>query len=402
MRDERGVQVLTHNGVQNNNLRWSDTRVVFVFDMLELGGAERQALLLARHLRDRLGASVEFVGFSRPGVVAEICDREGFNWCVISSSSECSTRRFPVSVMRLIIRLRRLKPDILMPYTIHPNVMCGAFWRYTGAKTCIWNQRDAHQRSSRRWLERMAVRNTPRFVANSKSSARFLIEVIGAPSELVTIIPNGIQMERPKMGRKEWRQKLGLSDETIVFCMLANLTRNKDHATLLRAWQRVEQDNLPRKIDIALVLAGRPGDTYDELLKLVQELNISRTVYFTGPVDDVAGLLSACDVGVHSSFSEGCPNSVLEMMFMGLPVVGTNIEGIRDVLGPDSYDLLVPPGDAKALSEVIRNIISAPDRRKEIGALNAERARKYFSVQSMCDRMTEVMFETLKATSGVA
>ncbi|MGQ9455878.1 MAG: glycosyltransferase [Armatimonadota bacterium] len=397
MRDKCRVQALAYCGTQNNNSRWADTCVVFVFDMLELGGAERQALLLARHLRDQLGASVEFVGFSHPGVLAKVCEKECFRWSVISSSSECSTRRFPGSVIRLIIGLRRLKPDILMPYTIHPNVMCGAFWRYTGAKTCIWNQRDAHQRSSRRWLERMAVRNTPRFVANSNSSAKFLIDVIGAPSKLVTIIPNGIQMEQPRMGRKEWRQKLGLSDETIVFCMLANLTRNKDHATLLRAWQKVEQDNILHKVDIALVLAGRPGDTHDELIKLVQELNISRTVYFVGSVDDVAGLLSACDVGVHSSFSEGCPNSVLEMMFMGLPVVGTNIEGIRDVLGSDSYDLLAPPGDAKALSEVIKNIVLAPDRRKEIGALNAERARKYFSVQSMCSGMTEVMLEALKA-----
>ncbi len=371
------------------------TRVVFVFDMLELGGAERQAMLLARHLRKETGAVVEIVGFSHPGALTKICEQEGFQWHIVRSSSECSTRRFPGSVVRFILGVRRLKPDVLLPYTIHPNVMCGAFWRYTGAKACIWNQRDAHQQSSRLWLQKIAVRRTPKFIANSRSSARFLTDTLGVNPAKVEIVPNGVVLSEPQATRAEWRQKLGISEDVVVCCMLANLTKNKDHRTLLEAWNLLARDPAINGCKIALVLAGRHDETAEELQHMAREMGLADSVHFIGAVDDVAGLLSACDVGVHSSLSEGCPNSVLEMMAKGLPVVGTDIPGIRDVVSPESYCLLAPPRDAPALADRLKLLILSLDLRRQYGSLNARRVQNHFSPQVMCEKTTGIILNTL-------
>ncbi|MDH7602180.1 MAG: glycosyltransferase family 4 protein [Armatimonadota bacterium] len=371
-------------------------RIVFIFDMLELGGAERQAMLLARYLRDKADAAVEIVGFSHPGVLTQICEQEGFPWHIVSSSTECSTRKFPTSVARFISGVRRLKPDVLLPYTIHPNVMCGAFWRFTGAKTCIWNQRDAHQQSSRRWLQRLAVRGTPRFIANSRSSAEFLTNVMGADPTKVEIVPNGVVLSEPKVTREEWRQRLDVSCDAIVCCMLANLTRNKDHQTLLEAWSILTNELVAGRLPVALVLAGRHDETAQELQQMARQLGIADSVHFIGAVDDVSGLLAACDIGVHSSLSEGCPNSVLEMMAQGLPVVGTDIPGIRDVLPLQSCSLLAPPRDAEALAQRLKLLIESPELRKQYGSLNLQHVQQHFTPEAMCEKTTSIIRDTLQ------
>jgi glycosyltransferase involved in cell wall biosynthesis len=374
-----------------NNL----VRILFVFDMLELGGAERQAMLLARYLRKEYGATVEVVGFSHPGALTQICEREGFPWHLVPSSSECSTRRLPGSIARFIRHIRRLRPDVLMPYTIHPNVLCGAFWRYTGASACIWNQRDAHQRSSRRWLERLAIKRTPRFIANSRASARFLTEVLGADSEKVSVVPNGVVLAEPQMTRNEWRSRLGVPENAVVCCMVANLTRNKDHRTLLAAWRLIASDPELFRQNPTLVLAGRQDETAEELKRMASDLGIADSVHFIGAVEDVAGLLSACDVGVHSSLSEGCPNSILEMMVQGLPVVGTDIEGIRDVLPPESHCLLSAPGNHEVLAARLKELILSGDLRKQYGAANSDYARAHFTPDVMCERMASIIREVI-------
>jgi len=366
-------------------------RVVFVFHMLELGGAERQAMLLAKHLADKAACQVEVVGFCNPGRLARLCEENGFAWRIIPASPLCGRRRFPARLLRLTLGLRKLRPDVLMPYTIAPNVMCGALWRFTGARTCIWNQRDESERSHRRWLERLAVRQTPRFIANSRGGARFLTETLGADPGRVLVIRNGVRLDAPKLDRAGWRAKLAIAEDAVVCTMVANLQKNKDHETLLRAWRFLidsRSDFAPHPV---LLLAGRPAGTEDRLLELARELGISEGVRFLGPVDDIAGLLEASDIGVHSSPAEGCPNSVLEFMLAGLPVVGTDIEGIRDVVGEESYPLLAPVRDAEALADRIRLLVDSADLRARYGSANAKRAVEEFSPQVMCERMTSAI-----------
>src|SRR5215203_7381277 len=120
--------------------------------------------------------------------------------------------------------------------------------------------------------------------------------------------------------------------------MVADLHSNKDHATLLRAWRKIVMT-----CNAVLVLAGRHDDAYESLVVLSYELGIERNVRFAGHVSDVPGLLSAVDIGVFSSLSEGCPNGVLECMAAGLAVAGTDIEGLREVTG--CSELLTPVGD---------------------------------------------------------
>lgn len=359
-------------------------RIVFVLGNLELGGAERQALMLARYLAKQEQAEVEVWGFSKSGPIADICEAHGFAWRVVPypfTNRSLSRFKALVAVGRA---LRQVKPDILLPYTFGPNLVCGLVWKWTGARSCVWNQRDEgivpFTSPSLRW----AVKWTPLFISNSEAGARFLTGKLGVDAAKVTVIPNGIETVPPEFDRRVWRERLAAGDRCFVACMVANLHANKDHVTLLHAWRRAVNAFAANGRPALLVLAGRHDGAYESVAALAADLNISDSVRFAGPQMDVAGLLSAVDVSVFSSRSEGCPNAVLESMAAGLPVAATDIAAIREVLGPNAAPFLTPAGDADSLAKLLVRMANDPELCARAGHQNRERVRRNYESLRMC------------------
>jgi len=348
-------------------------RVVFVLGNLELGGAERQALILAKHLVQHEQACVDVWGFNRSGPIAEICEQHDIRWRVVPLQQ-------PFDLLKVAHLLREACPDILLPYTSIPNVVCGLVWQRTGARLCVWNQRDEGIFSLDAPWQHRAAQQTPRFISNSHAGARYLIEQLHVDPTKVRVIPNGIEPSQLQMDRRAWRKRLEIDDATFAACMVANLHANKDHATLLKAWRLMVNE---RGRDAVLVLAGRHYGAYESLIELTNELGIASSVRFAGQVSDVAGLLGAMDLGVFSSRSEGCPNGVLECMAAGLAVVGTDVEGIREVLGETEF--LAPPGDAERCAQIILKLTADPALCASIGAANQNRIKARYNARRMCE-----------------
>ena len=280
------------------------------------------------------------------------------------------------------------------------NVMCGLAWRLAGAKTCIWNQRDEGigiEPASRptRW----SVRNTPAYVSNSQNTAAFLARAFSLPIERISIVHNGVELAPPVLDRISWRQRLGVSHSTFVACMLANIHHNKDHATLLRAWRLVVDHIRPQHREAVLILAGKLHPEGNHVTTLYSDLELGQSVRFLGPVDDIAGLLSAVNLGVFSSKAEGCPNGVLECMASGLPIVATDIPGIREAVGAAGLEDLAPPDDAASFAQRILNFASNPDRAGSLGKTHRDRVRREFSPEQMVHNMAMQISMAVNAKS---
>jgi glycosyltransferase involved in cell wall biosynthesis len=297
-------------------------RIIFVLGSLELGGAERQALILAKYLSEQEQAIVEVWGFNHSGPVNPICEEYGLAWRVVPYPFSATSLTRLVSLSRLAWMLRRARPDILLSYTMVPNVACGLVWKWTGAQTCVWNQRDEGFAPFGSELEYRALKRITQFISNSQQGARFLIDKLKVSPARVVVINNGVNSLAPKMSRSAWRDHLEVKDQTFVACMVANLHKNKDHQTLLRAWRDVVTSLEENGRNAVLLLAGRYDDSYESLVALSRELSITNSVRFLGHVSDIAGLLGAVDISILSSRSEGCPNGVLESMACGLAVAG--------------------------------------------------------------------------------
>lgn len=357
------------------------TRILLVIGHLGLGGAERQALVLARELIQRHGARVEVWAFHGPGPSPQVWEEYGIPWRVVRLPWARKRVRRIRRLVQFGWKLRHARPDVILSFTLYPNVACGLTWRWSGAKAYLWGQRDALERIHDSNLDRLAARWSRSFTSNSEHAREFMDRNFGIPRERVVVIRNGVDMPPPKQSRRAWRSRLGVDEGCFTACMLAHIMPRKDHAPLIRAWRIVVDRLARRNVRAVLVLAGGSPEKVHHLHALVSELELEDHVRFTGFVDDVSGLLTAIDAGVFSSRTEGCPNGVLECMDAGLAVAATDIPGIREALGPDGLPFLAPPGDEKKLAEVILDLAENPALRASVGAANRERIRKEFTVQ---------------------
>ena len=372
-------------------------RVIFLLGPLELGGAERQALLFAKYLHDEHHADVEIWGDERPGRIVELCEQYGIRWRLVSTPLPWSNRRFTQlkRLLKFAWTLRRAQPDVVLPYMFFQSVVCGLVWRFSSAKVSVWNQRcEGRDRLGPR-VERLAVRLTPAFIANSEHGAEFLVRTLGVPPRKVRVVHNGVDAGPRVTSRTNWRNRLGVSEDCFLACMVANLQQFKDHVTLLKAWRIVVDRLSAVNRQAVLLLAGRFDETHESLKALAFDLELDDRVRFLGQVKDVAELLGAVDLGVHSSVKEGCPNGVLECMAAGLAVAGTDYPGIREAVGPRGFPYLAAPGDYEALAEKILMLALDDQQRRQVGAANLQRIATEFHPQKMFDQTLEVIYQAM-------
>lgn len=372
-------------------------KIIFLLGNMNLGGAERQALFLAQYLQEREHARIEVWGIGETGLVAKMCDDTGILWKNIPFNFGGGIVRGFIGAVRFSRRIREAAPDVLLPYTWFPNVLCGVVWRSTGARCCIWNQRDSGVfLDPARFAHRLAARLTPFFISNSPHAAAFLTDRFGVDLRCLAVIPNGVRLEPPRDDRISWRRRLGVDENGFVGCMVANFSQLKDHATAVRAWRFVVNQLATCGRRAMLVLAGRDDGTASSINSLIRELDLDRDVCILDSVDDVTGLLASCDIGVHCSEHEGCPNAVLEEMAVGLPVAGSDNSGVRMALGEGCEAFLALYQDSEELAQRILKFAMDSKYRTIVGDNNKKRVLDFYSVETMCSETTKFIENALK------
>ena len=363
-------------------------QIVFCFGSLELGGAERQGLLLAEHLKINIGAHVEVWGFHGPGRLSALCDEKGIPWRIVPFPLAQRDWAAVKAIGRFSSLVRKEKVDVLIPYTTMPNLVCALSSVFGGVRVCAWNQRDEGLERFAPWAENLALRIARPIIANSEGSARFLTDVKGISAKRVFVVPNGVMLASPMKSRQAWRQDVGVGEDVPLVAMIANLSPFKDHETLVRAWKHAQGTS---DRDAKLLLAGNQAnhEAIARLRALISELELQDSVHMLGRVDDIAGLLDTVDLVVHSSRSEGSPNAVIEAMCAGKAVIGTDIPGIRQALGDTGP--YVPVGDVAAMGNEIKRYLGDDVLRKAAENKNKKRAEEEFSVIAMSERMTEII-----------
>jgi glycosyltransferase involved in cell wall biosynthesis len=369
-------------------------KVSLVLNDLRVGGSEKQALLLGRHLAEA-AADVTVIGLTNRGELVAECERYGLRTLVGSLRYELSPYYAPLNCLKAVRLLNRARPDVIVGYTSSPNTYCGALWRRTTARLFLWNQRDSGLHRAPAFLEKRAVRNTSLFVSNSRGGAAFLDRALGVPQDRVHLVPNGVEVP-PAEERMDLRPSLGLAKEDFVASMVGSIRPPKDHLTLIRAWGRVVAGNPRPQGGAVLLILGREQEGHEGLLREVRDAGLDAHIRFLGHRDDVHQVLASSDIGIFSSRSEGMPNGVLECMAAGLAVVASDLEGTRECLGGPQRSLLVPPGDDAAMAEKVLELMRHDDARGRAGRLNRDHVRTHYSSAKMAKRMAGLICRGLE------
>jgi glycosyltransferase involved in cell wall biosynthesis len=368
-------------------------RALFLLASLETGGAELQAIKLARALRrENMPVAVWTLAPHRGGPLTTAL--EGADLDVDTGVWQRDSRAQKArSLARIIKNMRAFAPDLVLPYTITPNLIAATTWRAAGARACVWNQRDALVID----VKRAAIaRLASAWVSNSCHARDALIRQLRAPPERCFFVPNGVEL-RPAVDDVDvWRERLAIPAGRLVATMIAKLGTTKGQAFLIEVWRHLVDERGARAP--VLVLAGRKDIGADDVIAAVRDNGLSEHVRIPGDVSDVSGLLAATDVAVFSSSieaREGIPNGVLEPMAAGLPVVAVDVAGTREAFPVGSERHLVTAGDAKTFAARIAALADDAALRRRLGETHREHVARNFSLSAMTQRSIGVLEQVL-------
>ncbi len=231
----------------------------------------------------------------------------------------------------------------------------------------------------------MAYRSATRVLANSPAVAGLLRDE-GVGGERIDVVPNFVDDELFELSAVDARQALlgeiGAPSESLIVGIVANLRPVKDHVTLVRAVASLAS----RWPELRLVCAGT-GPTASVIRETADAHGVADRVHLLGARDGAARLHAAFDISVLCSLHEGFPNSVIEAMAAGRPVVGTRIGGIPDAVLDEHTGLLVAPGDATALAAALERLLTDAALRRRMGAAGRARAREVHAASAVIPRV---------------
>ena len=265
------------------------------------------------------------------------------------------------TISALVSVCKRFKPDVLVAHGFSEHL----WGRYAGLLAKVphlvhveHNTRErytAWRRAQARWL----ARRTDRIVGCSEGVRQALL-AMGMPAERTIAIPNGVRLEPfADADAHPFAQRI----PGIV--MVARFSKQKDHATVLRALALLRA----RGLSPSLLFAGGGKDLHRKPLeRLADELGIAAQVRFLGVVRNVPELLMTHQLAVLGTHYEGMPLALLEGMAAGCAVVGSAVPGVREVLEDGVDGLLVAESDPVAMADALERVLRDPGRAARMAA----------------------------------
>lgn len=351
--------------------------LLFLITNLDRGGAEKALTRLAIGLpREKYGVQVAALQ-ARSGVMAADLGRARIPVHDLGMRAKWDLSVF----VRLARLLQRERIQILFTFMFHPTILgrlvgwaCRVPVRISSERIMAW------EGPVRRTLNRWTVPLATHVVAVSERVAEYARHEFRVPADRLTTIPNGVDLAHFRPAARPARSK------AVVIGCTARLHRKNDHGSLLTAFAQIA----PQWPDARLLLVGR-GPEEERLRAMANRLELSARVRFAGEQADVAPSLEEMDLYVQSSIAEGMPNSVLEAMAVGLPVVATAVGGTPEVVADDETGLLVPPGDPAAMAAALTTLLADRAKAGAFGRAGRARVEADFGEATMLRRVEALL-----------
>ena len=213
-------------------------------------------------------------------------------------------------------------------------------------------------------IGKRVFRSADAITVNSPADEKYIYRLVPEVEGRVFVVPNAIDEERLRRileTQGEVKMEGGRESERFKLLFVGRLITRKGVEWLIKAMRIVRE---LRKEVMCLIVGEGEDEAY--LRKLAASLRLGEHVRFLGRVSDkeLVSLYLTSDAFVLPSISEGCPTVLLEAMYFGLPVVATNLPGMRDVF--KGAAILVPPKDPHALAEAILLLLDDEELRSRL------------------------------------
>jgi glycosyltransferase involved in cell wall biosynthesis len=362
--------------------------ILYVITRSEMGGSQTHVLDLLRGFRQEHELTL---ATGEPGFLTEEASKLGVRVVVLQNLVQPLRPLHDLRALAEIAQLiNRINPDLVHCHTSKAGILGRVAARLTKTPAVFtahtWSFADG---TSKSWKligtpsERMAAKWTSKILAVSDSNRNLAIERhVASPDKIVTV-HNGID-DTPHRANPGRRAVPGI-------VMVARFAQQKNQLQLIEA---VSGIHLPFK----LTFVG-DGPTRVAAEDLVAEHGLRDRVEFLGIRKDTDRILAASNIFVLATNWEGFPITILEAMRAGLPVIATDVDGVREAVAHDVTGLLAPRGDTAALRQLVRELLLDADKRCRLGNSGRTRYEMEFTHASMLGKISSVYREIIPDVS---
>jgi glycosyltransferase involved in cell wall biosynthesis len=284
--------------------------------------------------------------------------------------------RDAAALLEIRAHLKWLSPDLISAHSSKAGWLC----RLVGAELGIPTLFTAHGWAFTtgvpalparlyRWAERLTARFADRIITVSEYDHQLALRYrVVSAGKLVTV-HNGMPDIPPWLRARPERDPVRL-------VTIARLQPQKDHTTLLRALAQLQSEAW------TLDMIG-DGPLRADATALANDLGIGHRVRFLGARRDIAEQLAEHELFLLISHWEGFPRSILEAMRAGLPVVASDVGGVRESVTDGETGFVVPPNDVEAVRARVALLLANPGIRSRLGAAGRRRYERHFTFDHM-------------------
>ncbi|MCL1889683.1 MAG: glycosyltransferase [Desulfovibrionaceae bacterium] len=323
-------------------------RVLQVVNVRWFNATAWYALYLSRMLQEA-GHEVLVLGLENTGSLAKAAE-----WGLKSATLPLNSYR-PRDMLATWGGLRRLirgyKPDLINCHRGEGFVLFCLLRMLEGGFALVRTRGDQRPPRNNPFNRLLHTRAADALIASNSRIAGIFLEKFAADPERVFTVLGGVDTDAfypDQEAGMAARAALGYGPEDFVVGLLGRLDPVKGHKVLIQALGLL-RDRHPDRFNVCLLCLGAPSELKEnDILRLAEEAGLAGRARVTGWVPDVRAHINALDLGVLSSVSsEAIARAALEIMACGVPLLSCDIGVMPDILPPE---MLVPPGDAPALS----------------------------------------------------
>ncbi|HKY23373.1 MAG TPA: glycosyltransferase [Vicinamibacterales bacterium] len=346
---------------------------------------------------------VSLTCFDNPGNVARVlldpAERAGIETFMVP----WGRKRLLASVTQLSALLRRESVDVLHTHDWKADLV-----GYLAARRCgipvmttvyVWFGKNSLPKvRAFEWLDRQLIRHFDLVTAISEATRRDTVR-LGIPSAKARAVFSGVDLDRfsKPVDVAALRSSLGIGEGDQVVGYLDRLYPEKAHSVLVEAAKLV----LARRPNVKFLFVGG-GPLAGELQQQAQSLGIGAHLILAGVRTDVPDLLRIFDVQSHASLAEGIPLALYEGMAASRPVVGSDVDGIPEVVKHELTGLLVKPRDPSGLAAALLELLIDRDKAMRLGAAGRRLMEERYSLPKVVSELEQMYLEVHGRSVSVA
>lgn len=302
----------------------------------------------------------------------------------------------PLATLKIASWMKQHETDVLICNLNKDVRVAGLAARLVGSPVVL--ARHGMLLCSKKWKHKLTLtRLTDGIITNSQTIRKAYAEYGWFSENFVKVIYNGLNIPENVTPFDFASRFLG---KKIIYSA-GRLSKQKGFEYLIEAAAILKR----KRDDLIFAISGE-GKLESELSDQIRTLGLEDSFVLLGFTSDIYPYLKGCDLFVLASLFEGMPNVVMEAMAMQKPVIATDVNGARELMGASAESLrcdtglIIPPKEPQAIAEAIEKLIDNPEAAEACGKAGYERVKNNFTMQAMVNNLEKHLRNKIAEKTG--